>query len=647
MARSVAEALEREGYDVWWDDELPAHRAFHEVIDERLREAAGVLVIWSEAASRSEWVRAEADHARTHRKLVQASADGTLPPMPFNQIHCVPLVDWRGNVDRPEWQRILASLHALIRGEGTATRNANRAPATSPTRPAKSLPRLRAWVAGLFTLVVLGIVVFMGREPPTAEWPNDATRVAVLPFDVLDANAPAAFAKALTNEVVGVLNENQLQAVPPDQAKDVAGADGAAERRRLGVGLVLGGSIRTHGDDLRVRVHLDDPGARITLWTNEFERAVTETDTLQTQVAVAVAEVVADALSARRGTRIDSETLALYIKAVQAVNVPSMLNEGVPRAALERALARHPDFTLARALLALTLLQSDPDAARTQAQRAIATDARNAGPAYDALFLLARQASPLDLVPAEDQLLAGLQAAPDFAFLSMRECEFLGSVGRVRDALSNCQRASALAPFAAPIITHNAIGLYFAGQYPLARSIIDSGTKAHPESVSVRLAAFDMAAFGGRPDEALDLLHEFPFPPDAAVALQSFLTARQSPTSANVDAAIGNLRVAVASRKLWPQGAAPQYPVLAAAMFDRVDMAFAVIDESGTGFNRLFLFHPVAAPLRRDVRFWPIAAKFGLIDYWRARNVWPDFCADKTLPYDCRAEADRVSPPRG
>ena len=64
QAHRVAEALRALGYSVWRDDELPAHRAYAEVIEERLAAAKAVVVIWSAEAAKSEWVRSEADRAR-------------------------------------------------------------------------------------------------------------------------------------------------------------------------------------------------------------------------------------------------------------------------------------------------------------------------------------------------------------------------------------------------------------------------------------------------------------------------------------------------------------------------------------------------------------------------------------------------------
>lgn len=77
----VTEALRAQGYRAWRDDELPAHRTYAEVIEERLNLAHAVVVLWSEEAKKSQWVRAEADTARNRGTLIQATLDGTIPPI--------------------------------------------------------------------------------------------------------------------------------------------------------------------------------------------------------------------------------------------------------------------------------------------------------------------------------------------------------------------------------------------------------------------------------------------------------------------------------------------------------------------------------------------------------------------------------------
>ena len=115
--RALAEAVAREGYSVWWDEALPPHLSYGDVIADEIGTAKAAIVVWSEAAFASQWVRAEADVARNQKKLVQTSLDGRMPPMPFNQLQFVSIGDWRGEADHPGWLRVKESLAALCRGE--------------------------------------------------------------------------------------------------------------------------------------------------------------------------------------------------------------------------------------------------------------------------------------------------------------------------------------------------------------------------------------------------------------------------------------------------------------------------------------------------------------------------------------------------
>jgi adenylate cyclase len=119
QAKRVADALRSLGYHVWRDDQLPAHRPYSEVIEERLKSAKAVVVLWSAEAVKSQWVRAEADAARSAGTLVQALLDGNIPPMPFNQIQCADLSAWDESAESAGWKKLVASVAALA-GEGSA-----------------------------------------------------------------------------------------------------------------------------------------------------------------------------------------------------------------------------------------------------------------------------------------------------------------------------------------------------------------------------------------------------------------------------------------------------------------------------------------------------------------------------------------------
>ncbi len=145
QAHAVAEALRALGYDVWRDDQLPAHRAYTDVIEERLQSAKAVVVIWSAEAVKSHWVRSEADRARSDDKLVQLLVDGSRLPMPFDQIQCADLRGWNGDDAAPGWRKVVGSVQDLVKGIKTpaaapsARPNFEAAAVTNLPRPASAL----------------------------------------------------------------------------------------------------------------------------------------------------------------------------------------------------------------------------------------------------------------------------------------------------------------------------------------------------------------------------------------------------------------------------------------------------------------------------------------------------------------------------
>jgi len=186
MAGTVARALEADGYSVWWDHDIPAHKAYGALIEEKFREAKAVIVIWSPAAAQSEWVRAEADLARSQQKLIQVSVQDTVPPLPFSQIQFAPLQAWDGTPDHPEWRRVRSSLKTLC-GDGaepgpqpTPIRQPSPVPATAPTPPPRQPVALIVGVAVL-AVAVIGLVATRQQAPATAPQPAPAPNAGPAP----------------------------------------------------------------------------------------------------------------------------------------------------------------------------------------------------------------------------------------------------------------------------------------------------------------------------------------------------------------------------------------------------------------------------------------------------------------------------------
>jgi adenylate cyclase len=86
--------------------ELSFARAFDEILEEKIKEARIVLVIWSRSSVRSQWVRAEASLGLEKGGLVQVFLDDLLPPLLFRQLQGVKVIHWGTS----ELDRDLASL---------------------------------------------------------------------------------------------------------------------------------------------------------------------------------------------------------------------------------------------------------------------------------------------------------------------------------------------------------------------------------------------------------------------------------------------------------------------------------------------------------------------------------------------------------
>lgn len=192
-AKLVAANLRAHGYSVWYDESLPAHRAYSDVIEEQLESASAVVVLWSQEAAQSQWVRSEANRARETGRLIQVRLDNSRLPMPFDQIQCANLVGWRGDLNAPSWQTVVSSVAAL----------ANREPKSGSVEPGGFASRRRMLIGGasVATAVAGGFAAWRyfgtSQIPPEAQLLFEKGTNALQSNDAFDPNNPAAAAQAI------------------------------------------------------------------------------------------------------------------------------------------------------------------------------------------------------------------------------------------------------------------------------------------------------------------------------------------------------------------------------------------------------------------------------------------------------------------
>lgn len=136
VARSYADRLRDAGLDVWWDNHLRSGEEWDRVIEDALRSAHAVIVLWSPAAVDSRWVRAEATVAQRQNSLVPAIIQPCNLPIVFEMTQTADLTHWSGDEDDAKWQAFLSDVMSKVAQSGGHVEK--RSPSPGSPSPEKS-----------------------------------------------------------------------------------------------------------------------------------------------------------------------------------------------------------------------------------------------------------------------------------------------------------------------------------------------------------------------------------------------------------------------------------------------------------------------------------------------------------------------------
>ncbi|MDB9960852.1 TIR domain-containing protein [Oceanihabitans sp.] len=113
IARTVAEALSKEGFEVWWDIDIPTGSTFDAAIEQAVADAKCVIVLWSENSSKSEWVHVEAAEGKARNILVPILVSDTDIPFAFRRRQTADLRGWLKDKNDPSFGRILVDIRSM------------------------------------------------------------------------------------------------------------------------------------------------------------------------------------------------------------------------------------------------------------------------------------------------------------------------------------------------------------------------------------------------------------------------------------------------------------------------------------------------------------------------------------------------------
>jgi len=190
---------------------------------------------------------------------------------------------------------------------------------------------------------------------PTSRADRQQHSVAVLPFaNMSGAKEDDYLCEGLAEEIINVLTLIPGLRVISRTSSFVVGRmelDVREAGARLDVGSILEGSVRRAGQRVRVTAQLVNTSDGGHLWSERFDRELTDVLALEDEIAEAIAERLRvdlgrdDRVEQRRGVDVEAHTAFLEGRYYFARGTPEALAQA--KACLERAIKRDPNFALA------------------------------------------------------------------------------------------------------------------------------------------------------------------------------------------------------------------------------------------------------------------------------------------------------------
>lgn len=606
----LVEALEAEGFTVWWDAHIGGGTNWHEDIEQHLEAAKCVVVAWSKRSIGHDghFVRDEARRAQRRDAYVPVCLDGVEPPLGFGEIQALPLKGWKGDRSDRRYRAVVDAVRSHVSGEQVShARIHSREPSVSR----------RAAIAGgvgIGAIAVAGTGGWLLLRPEAA-----SGSIAVLPFANLSGDpSQAYFSDGIAEELRSALSRVAgLKVAGRTSSEIVRNDDAETAAKKLGVSNILTGSVRQSPSVIRVSAQLVDGGNGMERWSQSYDRAPGDAIKIQTDIAENVARSLSTALGGGTlvvgGTQ-NAAAQNLILQAEQAGREGG--RAGAERAVqlADAAIKLDPNYADAYALKAIHVSRigmgfgsGSAELASTRAQSLrLANRAVELAPNLArAHFALARiYEGNLEIAKAAAEYSRALQLAPGDAALLRRYSYFVTLTGNPAEGLRIADKVIELDPLNADSYGNRAGALFDLRRYSDALSYADEVKRKSPDLFEFPTLLGDCLVLLGRYREAQQ---QFALAkPDQYERLtgEAILMARtKNPDGANL-----KLR---RMQQLFGDAASYQYGEIYAQLGDR-DRALAALErawEIRDGGLMAIRNDPALDPLRGDPRFEAIVKR--------------------------------------
>jgi TolB-like protein len=654
-AHRFAEALKREGFNVWWDQALDAGESFDKVTEQALKEAKAVVVLWSKHAVDSRWVRAEATQADRFGTLVPVTIEPCDRPIMFELTHTADLSGWSGDVAAAPWRAFIEGLRRSVgKSEATSMMTPSVAPASNAARASRP-SRSSLLIAGVLAALLIGggllwIAQHRGGKLVEAQ-ATTTTRtgpvtLAVLPFaDLSQAKDQEYFSDGLTEEILNQLAQvKELRVTGRTSSFSFKGKNEDLRKiaETLGVANLLEGSIRKDGDNLRITAQLIDGRDGAHLWSKTYARELKQVFTIQEEIAHDVAQALSITLDVGESSRAKGGTtnvdaydkylharglnleggIELTQRAIQLLREAVALDPGFSRAWLELADSLNTAATVAPPSEAADLRKEMVNA--VQLGSTLAPDDLTGQ-----LYKLARLVTEHKWSEADRQF-ATISAGPDSGRLQQDPGSttfYFASTGRLRDVVRNLKKTTQVEPLSLVMSINLQIFLTAAGEneaaqteYERSQGLAGDHTRASFRAL-LRMLYQGVAPTSMQEQYRTQAEDQRPNVPFFETVIESL---------GDREAARTILRQALEGPANQDQASLMYIYQLADALDDKA-LALATLRRLVTEHD----FSPAiwVAPhsgMRADPEFKQILREVGLADYFRASGNWGDYCKPTT-----------------
>jgi eukaryotic-like serine/threonine-protein kinase len=354
-----------------------------------------------------------------------------------------------------------------------------------------------AAIAGVLLLLVTGAALFFGY------FRNSTTQIesiAVTPFVNETGNPDLEYlSDGMTVSVISSLSKLPDISVKARSSvfryKDTS-ADAQTIGRELGVQALLIGRLVQRGNDITLFVELIEPATEKILWSENYNRSMTNLVTLQGDIARDVSRKLRTKLSTARSQQLaksdttNAEAYQLYLQGRYHWNKrePEDLRKSIDY--FNAAILLDPDYARAYAGLADTYAmyfdyiaggKSSAETmtkAKAAALKALSLDEGSAE-AHASLGLILHQ--DYDFTEAEREFKRAIDLDPDYAAAHQWYGVLLRSLGRFDEMFAEHRRAAELEPLSALITDVRGAGFSWAERYDEALVQFNKSLELEPK----------------------------------------------------------------------------------------------------------------------------------------------------------------------